>query len=157
MALRDWPFGEPNTSAFGAFLERIHQRLPSLYEGFASVLYSALSQYRLTHPLLLLCTGHSPVITAVPASPLVEPVKSNQCHSSESCHDRTVGAGLLRLHNGSRGVEIVARPSGDADTLHGACVELVGSDRNVNRRSQISGGLACFVHDDHLGLILARG
>ena len=32
-----------------------------------------LSQYRLTHLLLLLRTGHSPVIATVSAGPLVEP------------------------------------------------------------------------------------
>jgi hypothetical protein len=31
MTLGNWPFGEPNTPAFGAFLERVNQRFPSLH------------------------------------------------------------------------------------------------------------------------------
>jgi hypothetical protein len=96
-APRDRPFGEPNTPAFGAFPERVHHWLPSSHEGLARVFYPALSKYRLTQPLLFLRTGHSPAIAAVPASPLVEPVKSDECHSSESCHEQSVGAGLLWL------------------------------------------------------------
>ena len=96
-ALRDWSFGEADTPAFGAFLERVHHRLPSLHEGFASIFYPALAQDRLTHPPLLLRAGHSPVIAAVPAGPLVDPVKSDQCHALKFCHERTIGAGHLWL------------------------------------------------------------